>query len=417
MADWEDDPIYPIDADAVLDGDRLEVLGKPFGPAGVSVTELPDGSTWQVDHADPATLVGLDVDADTGPDAPLLVTAFGGDGAMFIADGAVPADEYQPRAVSGRRSSPRRVTSGRRPGRPAEEAGALVVLSDLADDTSLHPVARVAAVVELAEHARGAPGGRLFATAAPALLDRAETWCERIDDTELDDLDPKQAVRLSSAIQAATSQNGRQRPALRRLAQRLGDAVLSGYVEDSALRVAASPLPAQATDVDDGFVTEPPPSGTSLEWISDTVARVHTTRSDEDRWVRVLRRDGLVLLALAPLERTGLVDRAGVALPPDLRNDELIIQLVADDEFPLLNADHIELARAAVQAGRTAARATRLGDRSAAEAEWEKCAQLWDRAGDRLRTEQARQLGYGYRSGPNRRTLLVDLVSRSLDAG
>ena len=416
MAEYEDDPLYPMDVDAVLDGDRLEVIGQMFGPAGVSVIELPDGGTWQVDHADPGELVTLDVEADVGHDAPLMVTAFGGDGAMFVADRAVPADEYEPRAVSGRRFTPRRVTSRRLPGGPAEAAGALVVLADLADDDALHPLARIAAVVELAQGLRGTPAGRLVASALPALLDRAEVWSEQVDDAELTVLDRKQGVRLSSAIRAATSPDRRVRPALRRLAQRLTETV---YLDDHEFVMhqvvhaqIAMPVMAVVDDPD-----EPPRSGTTFEWLSDTIGLVTTTRSGDERWVRILRRDGLVLLALAPLERSGLVDRAEVALPPDITDDEFEIQFVDDDEFPVAHPDRIEHVRAAVQAGRTAARSTRLDDRQAAEHQWERCAELWDRVGDRFRAEQARELAYGYRANRPGRPFLADELARSLDAG
>ena len=73
--------------------------------------------------------------------------------------------------------------------------------------------------------------------------------------------------------------------------------------------------------------------------------------------------------------------------------------------------------RAAVQAGRTAARSMRLDDRDAAEAEWETCAQLWDQAGDGFRAEQAREFAFGYRPGANRRPFLADELSRSLEPG
>ena len=81
--------IYRSTVGALVDGDRLAVSGRHAGPAGVSGVELPDGSVWEVDHADPSVPVLLEVDAMDASTSPLLVTAFGGDGAMFLADDAI----------------------------------------------------------------------------------------------------------------------------------------------------------------------------------------------------------------------------------------------------------------------------------------------------------------------------------------
>ena len=81
--------IYRSTVGALVDRDRLAVSGRHAGPAGVSGVELPDGSVWEVDHADPSVPVLLEVDAMDASTSPLLVTAFGGDGAMFLADDAI----------------------------------------------------------------------------------------------------------------------------------------------------------------------------------------------------------------------------------------------------------------------------------------------------------------------------------------
>ena len=88
MADAPINGLYEPFVDAAIDADRLEVFGDSFGPAGISAVELPDGSIWEVDHLAPGRLVALEVDAVDPAGSPLLVAAFGGDGAMRLADRA-----------------------------------------------------------------------------------------------------------------------------------------------------------------------------------------------------------------------------------------------------------------------------------------------------------------------------------------
>ena len=98
-----------------------------------------------------------------------------------------------------------------------------------------------------------------------------------------------------------------------------------------------------------------------VERLTPTLVRVTVGRADESRWVRVLHRDGLVLLAQAPLRPDGLLQVADLVVPPDV-GDDLHVQVVDHDDLDVLAGRPAELIRAAVQAGRDAARSTRARD-------------------------------------------------------
>src|SRR5689334_12158630 len=130
MAEPPIEGLYRRWTSVAIDGDRLEVLGRTAGPAGASVLELPDGSVWEVDHADPGRLVGLEVDAADAAGTPLLNAAFGGDGAIEVVDQAEPIDRWRPPTDSEPDDTPP-VVSRRAPGRRSArrlDAGRLVVL-------------------------------------------------------------------------------------------------------------------------------------------------------------------------------------------------------------------------------------------------------------------------------------------------
>lgn len=405
--------LYQRSVRAMRDAGRLEVHGAPAGPAGTSAVELPDGSVWEVDHADPALLVGLDVELAGDPtSSPLLVAAFGADGALWVAEDAVTADRFD--AVDrdwawemGRRRS-------RGGDWAAEQAGQLVLLTDLATDDELAPLARVAAVAELAVEVGGdpsggdpqggdPPGGHLIAPLVPALLDLADELAVDVDDADLDALDPEQRSRLLAALRHAWLHDPAPRTGLARLVERVGEpSVGDGFVADgpAADRIAlfdGDPHIA-ALDLSDAAAApqaepkvpsaESRRSGIEVTRTAPGVAQVVATRSGRERWVRVSDRDGLVLVAQSRLHRDGLVDRADVAVPDRIHNDDLLVQIVDVDDLTG-PAGTLDAMRAAVRAGRHAARATRLNDRFERAERWERCAALWDLAGDTIRARQA----------------------------
>ena len=91
----------------------------------------------------------LESDAADPTSSPLLVAALGGDELLFLIDAAGALDD-----VDWDRTRLRQTADRARESRPwdelARQAGESIVLADLADDDRLHPLARIAAAVELA---------------------------------------------------------------------------------------------------------------------------------------------------------------------------------------------------------------------------------------------------------------------------
>lgn len=385
MADAPRHGLYEPFVDAEIDDDRLEVLGDQFGPAGVAAVELTDGSIWQVDHLDPGRLVGLDVDATDPASSPLLLAAFGGDGAMRIADQARQSNQLDDAAFQRREH--RNISSPRRLAEPAANAaGRLVLLADLAQDPSLDPLARILAVVELATNTRRTPGGDLFEPLLPALVDLAEELAAEADPDELALVDRRGKRRgklLSLMIHEFADRFADRAPEVVELLTRWRNArFVSNFAPSDDMmpadhrtgsRVHALAVPAPPPEPE-GFL--------GTERVTPSLLEVTATRSDGDRWVRVLRRDGLVLLAQAPLQRNGLMDRAELLIPPDTLDHEIDVQIVDTDQLANLHRRPAEVIRDAVRAGRAAASAERRGDVGLAMQRWNKCADLWAESGD-----------------------------------
>ena len=124
-----------------------------------------------------------------------------------------------------------------------------------------------------------------------------------------------------------------------------------------------------------------------VEILQRGLLRVTIARGDRGRWVRVVRRDGLVTLALAPLLTDGLMQSAELVVP-DVTVDGIFVEIVDADEVThqLGAADTI---RDALRAGRDAARYERLGHSAQARGQWHACAALWTAAGDQSRAALA----------------------------
>jgi hypothetical protein len=390
------------------------------GPAGLSAVEFADGSVWAVDHADPGELVSIEVPETDLVTSPLVVGAFGGDGALFLTDDLrsradrkqgddrerVDVDPEEGTVARDRdgadlpsRADRRRLRAATNSARRADlgattAVGRLVVLADLSTDPGLGALARIAAASEFVVAGTAVVGGDLFRPLVGGLLDRAAELAVTVGDDEIREL--------------SGASGSKPVVPLLRLAERLyqhadradGDA-------DDVLAVGALPPPRPAPrlhasrNLADGASGPPPaagpPPGPGAPETHVEVRRVDPTtlevrvarRPDLDRpWLRVLRVDGLVPLAMAPLRPDGLLLVGLIVVPPDTLDDELRFDVLdADDVAPLGVADAV---RRAVQLGRDAARAERIGAVARAVRLWAECASAWEQAGDESRAGTAR---------------------------
>ncbi len=432
-----DDPLYieslVVGRSPGPDGDddgaaMVDIIGTVAGPAGSSAVEFPDGSVWEVDHARPGQLVQLTVAAAGVAESELVASLIGrwraGEIAAWLDD---PEHARAGRPMRLEADDPRAETSGspfgtpRRRGRGAMDVGARVLAVDMVGDPGLDPLVRVCAGAEFVYRFDPETSFGLDRLRGVTSMTVNVLATEVTDDDlgELVDADPKTASRVHSLLDDLVASGDGGLP-VRSLLDGLRSVMSERYAVSRASllmdfdAVAAPPIGSSVRPATRSAIREFDEDFQQIEMTQPGLLSVTVARGEGDRWVRVLRREGLILLALAPLSRSGLLDRAELVVPPDLVVDDLVVEIVdahAIDRVAV-GADAI---RAAVRAGREAARSERLGDTARARQQWRTCADLWTRAGDDSRASLARayakQSGYGFDTGGTVDALVADAVA------
>ena len=407
-----------------VDGGVLEVHGVAFGPAGASSIELPTGEVWTVDHADPDRLVGLEIDTDGADLDSLMLAAFGGDGALEVLDRAGAHDDVVVEPAPLEDPWSRRRRSGPAP-TSAARFGRLVVLSDLASHPTLDPVARLVALAQLAEAAPHAEGAEVLERVVEELLHSIDELVAAGDPTVARTWRPKLAPRVAEALgdlsrhaartdrlqrlqrellRWADGADGRWAPRQHRPGHWEREYGVAAPADDEWF--AAAPM---VSDV--ASMPRARRAGPVLQRTGELVVEVRVPRDDEtDRWVRLLRPDGFVPLAQAPLVRDQLSDMAELVVGPEVSIDELEVQVLDGQELVDATVDPLRVIREAVRAGRAAASAERAQDLPEAELRWMDCADAWAAAGDdtRARLAAMRASPSYVRRSPGTTPLLVD---------
>ncbi|MFZ4434620.1 MAG: hypothetical protein ACOYOQ_15615 [Microthrixaceae bacterium] len=403
MADNPTGGIYPpwLAVPRVAGG-RLRVSGRPFGPAGASIVELPDGSSWEVDHADPSTLVAIDVPLTDDDLPPLLLAAYGEERAVALLEAAASApdtDEGDDVPDPGTYLSLPQLV----PSQAAAEAGGLVQLVDLADDPTIAPLARIAAAAQAVSQVEFTPGGDLIAQLVPMLIDRA---AELTVDVSHDVLphNSKDAYTVESALRSLRAAAGTPRVEFEDLTERIGLGIGRRHLDARPGPRRRRAIDAFARPEHAGDATE----AVRTEWISSSLVRVTAPSSMEERWVRALHVRGLTMIALVPMQQLGDTDVAEFVVPPILERDDLRVQIVDRTELPIEPERPIERLRLAIETGRIAASDERAGHGIRAAQHWSDCAQLWEELDDHHRAGEARSRAGRATSGSSRRGWLAD---------
>ena len=404
----------------------VEILGMGAGPAGTSAVEFPDGTVWEVDHARPAQLVqisGVDLPLSGSP---LVTEVLGADRVHEFDQRPKPTDGKAmiiPRAEQNPEpyvSAPRTSLQRQSTRSAAASTGRRIVAADLCGNEQLPAIVRIASgvefVISVSTDGRFELLSPIIESLGSSLADLADTVADddlaefvAADRVLVDELDAylgrvtagRSIRRLGTLIGAS----------LVRLRRRLAN--LSGEFDDAtAVRFASLQAPPMlrsstrlsaefpadgvmydmaAADFDADVVERPlgPEDFLEAEIERPGLLAVRVARGDSDRWVRVMRREGLTTIALAPLVRDGLLDRAELAVPPDVIPDDLVVRIQSAKEAcgALAGADAI---RAALAAGRDATHQERLGNWAAARDRWLDCAGLWRACGDEHRSGIAR---------------------------
>jgi hypothetical protein len=417
------DALYPQQLVVHTDELGVTIVSASPGPAGVSAYTFANGTRWEIDHAEPALLAEVSVDAPHDLTDNIVVEQCVGSDRVAILAGLTTGHDGKAKQLPATTLRPRRdfMTTARPVGSPvAERAGVAVQLFDLADDVELSPLARLAAAIELLSRASQYDDLPMVDELLEDTARMAEALMAEVDDEDLDSLaanDPATADRLAQAL----------RRALRRdygttFRSPLGDLDLSlrSAIDAAQNPQVAAALPMmRAPSAAASMVPTRMIAGGALptlaeardtrmardlhvELPSPTRLRVTVPEGTEAEWVRVMRRDGLALIALVPLGNTGVELRADAPVPPGTRLQDLVVEL-SDNPVPLAPRSNAALIAVAVQQGRRACRLERRGDRAMAAKAWSECATTWRDLGDAERAELAEryrsQVMDGMRSG------------------
>jgi hypothetical protein len=343
-------------------------------------------------------------------------------------------------------------------GADALAAGRAVLVGDLADDRRLHPLARAAGLAELVVSRRALDARVALAALPTDLVDRAVALLDQVDDADLWTLDLRLADRLAAACARAGKELAAEGRPILDLSQRLhavrrdvtgadprrrgpGDDGVDGLETDLDLvhldlvhLDLADPdlTDVEPTELEDGAVvttgTSPllvagHPGAPIVERVEPALVHVEvprvagvdgrdpTARGGAPLWVRVLHRRGMAPLGMAPLGVPTSPARAEVVVPPDVADEDLVVQVVGDDDLAALVDGPLHAVRSAIAAGREAALWSRGRRPRQASRRWRRCAELWIVAGDPRRAELARDLadtGGRYLHGP--RSLVDDVA-------
>jgi hypothetical protein len=427
------DAVYPDDLVLrIADVGTLRVrtvIGNDVGPAGICSLPMFDGTMLHVDYAEPERLISI----DPAGEAMSLDTLIGRERARF-ARSATPVGDDQAVRLPGRRTSGRRGATSSLPrgGERAQRIGRVAALDAVHHDEDELPIVRGVAGLEFGSRvaddetrwivARDESREVVSGSLDMLLADRAAL--ERLVITRPDVGDLIARVAATGVMAADLMKDGRARTLSRLLDRRRAPATpsvasvrhssrsprgddLDPFERVAALRVSMAPMQdfaALVSDLDDSPRLSMPSRGR---------LRVDWSVRPGDGWVRVLRADSQVLLALAPIVEDRGTWWAETIVPPDLGVGDLVVDTSPDGVGPDPSLSSAELVMAAVDLGRqaVAAAVARRGDSTAL---WNRCADAWAAIGDDRRAARARAYADG-RAEVTRQVTVADLVRQVID--
>ena len=423
----------------------IAFMGTFSGPAGSSLIEYPDGTILEVDHLEPAQLVQISLTGsidgselllhligeqrvaeaidwiELGSETPKMLSAED----YFYEPPPDDQDLYGQSAqyarAFGSAGSIQR-GSGSRKGstsRAAAEVGNLVRTADFLGDTRLEPLERLLAGAEFLVQLDTRSSVQIFRPFQTQVVSAIADLAPQVSREDLSELNEGPDQILQSAIGNLLSVSNHFRelkfpldPLLRELedlqrseppaavldmsvAYSLFDASANDYEDyDEATPPLRSVRPEPALMRHERTVAIPPQVPEDYlkhEQLPSGLFRVSVSSAHSGQWVRALRKEGLLLLASAPLLPNGLLLSADLLIPPDLDEKSVIFERVKKSDL-IRKPSQLDLIREAITAGRNATRAARRGDADSAAKHWEECGDLWQQAGDSRRATLAFQL-------------------------
>jgi hypothetical protein len=400
------DAIYDQPFVVHTDDTEHELIGFVPGPAGVASADL-GGVRVSVDYADPRILSSITAPTtEQGSDSEMLDVLIGADRAVEVRRRARAGG--RPRRLDGvppvRRPDLRQSSLTFGDTLEQEAVSKVTWLVSHAMNPSWGTAARAAALLEAATAVRrlahqypafAAVGRRLTRQAGELLTDAVA------DLDRLVVVDRYLAERLAELCEGAGPSKGVEM-ASKHLRARL-----------AAAKYLLIPTTTDLDPVDRTYID----TETQIRFVGDPVdgrMLVHVDNPDPDSWVRVLRRDNLTLVALAPVLHVEGHVGADVLVPLDLTTEDLVVELTV---APLTGrGSSLSKVAEAVELGRRAVEHQVEGrDRRSSEV-WLLCAQRWDDLGDTARATLARQYADSDRR-PWRVQLTAERIHAALRAG
>jgi len=372
------DPIYRESLVVrIEDNGERELVSFNAGPAGVAQLDLGDGVTVRVDYAEPTRLASIHIQPDARSQA--VEDLVGSERATAVLSMAARSDG-RPRRMIGDDQADRARSQRGTSERGTYESmllGQMAKLQSMVDDPWSPDLVRATAALEVAVESAGDLGDRpsIARLGGPAV----ELAAELLAGTENElsvwaAINPDVASDLRRLCESPTVRHP--------VTAQAASALATPEFRRDHLTALAAVLPAQVQVL--GPTVTLKPSGRLLVQSRDFAA---------DQWVKVVRKNSLVLLALAPMEPTSIGAMAETIVPPDLALSDFEVE-VTIDPLPIPESSLSQVMRA-VRLGRDAVALHVVGHWQRSQTRWLECSAAWKELGDTSRARVARRYAGG----------------------
>ena len=383
------------------DAGERELVSFNAGPAGVAQVDLGNGVIVQVDFAEPSRLASIRIEPNAR--ASTVEDLIGPERADAVLS-MVPRADGRPRRMVGEdgpeRERARRAGPSSLPRGTYESMrfGRVAVLQSMVDDPWAPDLVRATAALEVAVETAGDLGDRdSIAQLGGSAIERA---AELLDGADADLSGWATAhPDVARDLHELCDNRAFTHPLIARAADVLASTAPPDHGDIAAARSSPS-------------VVEMPGSHVDLKPSGRMVVR--SADLSGDQWVRVVRKDSLVLLALAPMMVTASGVMAEVIVPPDLTLADMEVDITA---APLpVPASSLARVTRAVQLGRDAVALHVVGQWQRSRTRWVECARAWRELGDTTRAQIAARYADGEYE-PQRGATLAERVRQTQRGG
>jgi len=416
-----------VDLASIREDQQLRLSNFQPGPAGVSSGLLADGVWVAVDYADPRRICFVNSDySQITSDLSCLGRLFGGDSRLILSSEIERSIRHEDdrallRVELGNERFRQRSAPTRQRRNNTEFGTFINLLLDISD-ASEPTLVRAVAAVDSFELLASSRQQQLLARNAVDTLIRFMTSAIMVDVqgsallAELQGAEGQQLVELlQRAARIGAIQKSEYGERLRSSGRELRRMIreqdspdsdvalfatfsrastpISAPPSDDAIRPRRMSPPARMQSViesitSDDIHAELPTWHGVPELTSPGRLRIRWEQNPGHLWLRVLDRNDLHLIAIAPVrQRASNLFECEAVLPPDRTLDSFSCELA--DEPSRSPRSTIEIIEDAVEAGQHASRLSARHQGREAESQWQLCAALWSEAGDTTRSNLA----------------------------